>query len=97
MSAARKVSRWAGLKLARRVGKSVPFVGAIVSVALLGEAVRRKGWLGGIVDTGLDAIPFVGALKNGVELLTRDLIHDRPGRLRTSSSRRSLGRQRAFR
>ena len=71
------------------MGKSVPFVGAIVSVALLAEAVRRKGWLGGIVDTGLNAIPFVGALKNGVELLTRDLIHDRPERLGTWPSRRS--------
>jgi hypothetical protein len=65
------------MKLARRVGKSVPFVGAVVSVALIAEAVRRKGWLGGIVDTGLNAVPFVGALKNGIELLTSDFIPDR--------------------
>ena len=70
------------------MGKSLPFVGAIVSAALLAEAVRRKGWLGGMVDTGLNAIPFVGALKNGVEVLSRDFIPDRPARLRTSPSRR---------
>jgi hypothetical protein len=90
VSAPRKLGRWAGLRLARRLGKSVPFVGAVVSVAFVAEAVRRKGWLGGIVDTGLNAIPFVGALKNGLEVLSRDLIPDRPERApRTVSRSRS--------
>ena len=34
--------------------------------------------LGGLLSTGLDAIPYVGALKNGIELFTGDFIPDRP-------------------
>ena len=69
--------RWATLKVARRVGKSIPFVGAVLAVGLLAHAVRRKGVVGGVVDTALDAIPFVGLVKNGIELLTDDFIPDR--------------------
>jgi hypothetical protein len=78
-----KVGRWVGLKLARRVARTVPVLGAVVSLAVLGEAVRRKGLILGLLDTGLDALPVVGALKGGVELLTGDLITERgePGPL----------------
>jgi hypothetical protein len=44
---------------------------------VLGHAVRRKGLILGLLDTGLDALPVVGALKGGVELLTGDLITER--------------------
>jgi hypothetical protein len=77
MGAARTVGRWAGMKLARRVRRTVPFVGALMALALVGGEVRRKGLVGGVVSTGLDAIPLVGALKNGIELFTGDLIPDR--------------------
>jgi hypothetical protein len=72
-----KVGRWMGLKLARRIARSVPILGAVVSLAVLGHAVRRKGLLLGLLDTGLDALPVVGALKGGVELVTGDLIAER--------------------
>jgi hypothetical protein len=78
MSVARTVSRWAGLKAARRVAKSLPFVGTAVAVFLVAEAVKRKGWIGGVVHTGLDALPVVGTLKNGIELFTDDWIPDLP-------------------
>jgi hypothetical protein len=78
MTTAEKVGRWAGLKVARRAAKSIPFLGAAVALYLLRDSVKRKGWVGGVVDTGLDAIPYVGALKNGIELLTDDWIPDRP-------------------
>jgi len=77
MAISRAVGRWAGMRLARRLAKSVPFVGALAAVAFAGHAVRRKGLVGGVVSSGLDAIPFVGALKNGIELFTGDLIPDR--------------------
>ena len=67
------------MRVVRRLSKSVPFVGALAAVAFAGHAVRRKGLMGGMVSSGLDAIPFVGALKNGIELFTGDLIPDRPG------------------
>ena len=40
--------------------------------------MKRKGFFGGILDTGLNAVPFVGAAKNTVELVRgRDFIPDR--------------------
>ena len=76
--AMKHAGRWAALKVARRVGKSIPFVGVAVAAGLLAHAVRRKGVVGGVVDTALDAIPFVGLLKSGIELFTDDFIPDRP-------------------
>ena len=77
MAAMERAGRWAALKIARRVGKAVPFVGGLLAVGLLAHSVKRKGVVGGVVDTTLDAIPFVGLLKNGIELFTDDLIPDR--------------------
>lgn len=48
--------------------------------------MRRKGVMGGAFDTGLNAVPFVGAVKNLVEMARgRDFFPDRvtaraPGR-----------------
>lgn len=72
-----RAGRWAAVKAARRLGKSLPWVGTVVAVGLIAHSVKRKGMLGGIVDTTLDAIPFVGLLKNGIEVFTDDLIPDR--------------------
>ena len=77
MAVVRSVSRWAGLKAARRLSRSVPFAGTLIAVALASQAVRRKGLFRGLLDTGLDALPFVGAVKAGVELITGDLIGER--------------------
>jgi hypothetical protein len=73
-----RAGRWAALKIARRVGKSIPFVGGLLAVGLLAHSVRKKGVVGGVVDTTLDAIPFVGLVKNGIEFFTDDLIPDLP-------------------
>ena len=82
-----KVGRWVGLKVARRVARSLPVLGAVVSLAVLGDAVRRKGLILGLLDTGLDALPLVGALKGGVEILTGDLIAERGERLMIDATR----------
>lgn len=72
------LGRWAGLRLARRAGRSVPLIGAAVSVYLLRETIKRKGFLGGLLDTGLNALPIVGALKSGVEVWRdRDFFPDK--------------------
>ena len=73
-----RAGRWAALKIVRRVGKAIPFIGGLVAVGFLAHAVKRKGMVGGVVDTTLDAIPFVGLVKNGIEIFTDDLIPDRP-------------------
>jgi hypothetical protein len=78
MTTRQRVGRWAGRKLARRLGKLVPIVGTAVAVAYLAHSVRHKGLLGGLAHTTLDALPIVGAVKNGIELFTDDWFPDRP-------------------
>jgi hypothetical protein len=68
------------------LARSIPFVGAVVAVATLGITMRRKGVVGGLADTGLNSIPFVGAAKNVAEVLRgEDFFPDRPA----APSRRS--------
>jgi len=57
---------------------SVPYIGALVALATIGFAIRRKGPLGGTLDTGLNAIPYLGAIKNAIELFIGDFVPDRP-------------------
>ena len=75
------VGRWLGLRMARRAGRAVPFLGAAVSAYLLRETIKRKGVVGGLLDTGLNALPIVGAIKTGFEAFRdRDIFPDkRPG------------------
>ncbi len=77
MSIARPVVRWLGTRAARRVAVSVPFAGAAVALMIAGAAIRRKGVVGGILDTALNATPVLGLIKNTVEMLRGDLIPDR--------------------
>jgi hypothetical protein len=56
----------------------MPWIGAIVAIAAVGAAVRRKGLFGGTLDTALDAIPGIGAIKNVAEAIRgRDFIKDK--------------------
>lgn len=78
MALVRRVTDWTVIKLFGRATRSVPIIGTVVAVALAGYAVRRKGWRGGLAETALNAIPVVGAIKNGVEVFRGDFIPDRP-------------------
>jgi hypothetical protein len=65
-------------RLLRRFGRAVPYLGAVVAILTVATAIRRKGVVGGTVDTALNAIPFVGAMKNAAEVVRgRDFIGDR--------------------
>ncbi len=78
MAALEKLRRYAGRRMIRRVTEAVPFVGAVIALAALGGAIRRKGWLGGTADTALDMVPFVGGAKAVAEIARgRDFIPDR--------------------
>jgi hypothetical protein len=71
-------ARFGQIRLARRVGRSLPWVGAAIALYALGTAIREKGLLGGSVDTALNAIPFVGGAKNAAEIIRgRDFIRNR--------------------
>ena len=53
------------------------------TLATLAGAVRRKGFLGGALDTALNFVPYVGGAKNLAEARRgRDFIPDRPARSR---------------
>jgi hypothetical protein len=57
----------------------MPWLGAVVAIAALGTAIRRKGLFGGALDTALDVTPGVGAVKNAFEAIRgRDFIKDKP-------------------
>lgn len=73
-----RLVRWGGARLSRRITRELPLLGTIVAIATIGATVRRKGFFGGLADTGLNAIPFVGAAKNAAEIVRgRDFIRDR--------------------
>ena len=73
--------RYAQRRLTRKLIRAMPVLGAVVAVATVGAAMRRKGVLNGAVDTALDFTPLVGFVKNAVEIVRgRDLFADRPVR-----------------
>ena len=72
------VLKYGQRRLARRLGRSVPWLGAVIALMTIGAAIRRKGFVGGTVDSAMNAIPFVGAAKNLAEMARgRDFIRDR--------------------
>ena len=82
MAITRQISQYARGRVIRRVSRSVPWIGAAIAVLTVGAAIRRKGAFGGVVDTALDAMPGVGAVKNAWEALRgRDFIKDKAPRV----------------
>ena len=78
MAITRQISQYARGRVVRRLSRSMPWIGGIVALAAIGAAVRRKGLLGGTVDTALDAMPGIGAVKNAFEAVRgRDFIKDK--------------------
>ena len=73
----RKLIQAGGWNLARRLAKSVPYVGSAMAIGMIGYDIKRKGVVKGVINTGLDAIPFVGTGKNIVEFFTGDLFPDK--------------------
>jgi hypothetical protein len=77
-TATRTIVSWGGARAARRLSRSLPWLGGAIALLTVAGSIRRKGIIGGTVDTGLDAIPFVGALKAAVEVARgRDFIPDK--------------------
>lgn len=73
-----QAAQYAQRRITRKLLRAIPFLGAIVALATLGAAIRRKGLVGGSVDTALDFIPGVSGMKNAAEIVRgRDFIADR--------------------
>jgi len=73
----RKVVHAGGWQVAKRVAKMVPFGGTVIAVGLVGHDIKKKGFVRGVVNSSIDAIPFVGFTKNAVELFTGDFFPDK--------------------
>jgi hypothetical protein len=73
----RKVVHAGGWTVAKRVAKSIPYVGTAMAIGLVGYDIKRKGVVNGVLNAGIDAIPFVGMAKNVVEFFTGDLLPDK--------------------
>jgi hypothetical protein len=79
MATTEKFVRWGGARLSRRAARSVPWIGTAVALATVAATIGRKGFFRGVLDTGLNAVPFLGAVKNIAEVVRgRDFIADRP-------------------
>ncbi|HVF31096.1 MAG TPA: hypothetical protein VNA22_09000 [Pyrinomonadaceae bacterium] len=73
----RKILHAGGWQVAKRVAKMVPFGGTVIAVGLVGHDIKKKGFVKGVVNSGIDAIPFVGFAKNAVEIFTGDFLPDK--------------------
>ena len=81
MAMSDRLIRWGGARLSRRMTRAMPVLGVVVAAATLGATMRRKGFFRGALDAALNAMPFVGAAKNVVELARgRDFLADRSRR-----------------
>jgi hypothetical protein len=79
MSTAETIVGFGGSWLTGRAARSIPWVGVAVALVTVAATIRRKGVVRGTLDTGLNAVPFLGAAKNVAEIVRgRDFIADRP-------------------
>jgi hypothetical protein len=88
MNTTTKLARWGAGRASRRLSRSLPWIGTVIAVATVASTMRKKGVISGALDTGLNAIPMVGLVKNTVELVRgRDFF---PNRAPRSASTRGL-------
>ena len=74
----RKIAHAAGWQVAKRGAKMLPFGGTVVAVALVGTDIKNKGLVKGVINSGIDAIPIVGLVKNGIEIVRgKDFLPDK--------------------
>jgi hypothetical protein len=78
MGVGRQLQQFAARRVTQKLTRAIPWLGAAIALVTLGAAIRRKGWIGGTLDTALDFTPVVGTLKNVAEVgRGRDFIRDR--------------------
>lgn len=76
----RELAHAGGWQVAKRMAKMVPFGGTVIAAVLVGSDIKSKGVVYGLVNSGIDAIPFVGLAKNVVEMVRGDFIPDKPAK-----------------
>jgi hypothetical protein len=78
MGIGRQIGQFASRRATRKLTRAIPWLGAVIALMTVGAAIRRKGWVGGALDTALDFTPVVGTMKNMAEVgRGRDFIRDK--------------------
>ena len=78
MAMRRQLQQFATRRATRTLRRSLPWIGSVMALLTLGAAIKRKGFVGGTLDTALDFTPLVGTVKNMAEVgRGRDFIRDR--------------------
>ena len=78
MSMTKQLIQYGQRRATKKLFRAAPWIGGLIALATLGATIRRKGAVRGSLDTALDFIPFIGAVKNVAEVVRgRDLIADR--------------------
>ena len=79
----RKLVHAGGWQIVKRAARALPFGGAAVVLFLVGSDIKNKGVARGLLNSGIDAIPFVGLAKNAAELVRGDdFIRDKPKKVK---------------
>jgi hypothetical protein len=73
----RKAAEAGGWFVAKRIAKSIPYVGTAFAIGMVGRDIKKKGVVKGVLNSGIDAIPFVGLGKNAIEFFTGDFFPDK--------------------
>jgi hypothetical protein len=73
----RKLLHAGGWQVAKRAARAIPFGGTAVAILLVGNDIKKKGVVKGVLNSSVDAIPVLGLAKNAVELFTGDFIPDK--------------------
>lgn len=74
----RKAVEAGGWIAAKRIARAMPYLGTAMAIGFIGRDIKRKGLVKGVLNSGLDAIPFVGTGKNVIEFFTGDFFPDKP-------------------
>ncbi len=77
-SVLRRIIQAGSARVAVKAAKTIPVIGTAVAIGLVGYEIKKKGLIKGLVNTALDATPFVGVAKNAIELVTGDWLADKP-------------------
>ena len=73
----RKAAEAGGWFLAKRIAKSIPYVGTAFAIGMVGRDIKKKGLVKGVLNSGIDAIPFIGFGKNAIEYFRGDFFPDK--------------------
>ena len=94
MGITRQAVRFGQRRLTGRLARALPWVGTAVALLTIGSTIRRKGVVGGTLDSALDALPVVGSLKGLAEAVRgRDFVRERaPGKGSLANQARPSGR-----